>query len=68
MPDQFLLSRPPRHVRPTATRQVITLTPARVDPAALAARIRALMVLNDPDAARAGLEEIAAALESLAAC
>jgi hypothetical protein len=34
----------------------------RVDPAALAARIRALMVQNDPDAVRAELEAIADAL------
>jgi hypothetical protein len=63
MPDQFQ-SRRPQHVRPATPRQVITLAPVRVDPAALASRIRALMVLNDPDAVRASLEEIAAALES----
>jgi hypothetical protein len=39
-------------------------TPAPDKLATLAQRIRALMVLNDPDAVRAGLEEIAAALES----
>jgi hypothetical protein len=39
-------------------------TPPPDQLATLARRIRALMVLNDPDAVRAGLEEIAAALES----
>ena len=51
-----------RKERAPTPRPVITLTPVRVDPAALAARIRALMVQNDPDAVRAELEAIADAL------
>jgi hypothetical protein len=37
--------------------------PPRLDPAALAARLRELAVQNDPDVLRAGLDEIASNLE-----
>jgi hypothetical protein len=55
-----------RKERAPTPRPVLTLTPVGVDPAALAARIRALMVQNDPDAVRGELEAIAETLEGSA--
>lgn len=63
VPDEFQ-SHPLRYVRPAATRPVVTLSPVRVDPAALGVRIRELAVQNDPDVLREGLAALAAELDA----
>lgn len=64
VPDEFQSPHPPRYVRPATTHPVITPTLVHVDPAALAARIRALAGQNDPDGLRDGLAALTAELDA----